>query len=124
MRRVARAMPVDCSTDAMGTPSRESVVPDMRTILDHATGLGGWGPPGYPIVLLHRRGPRRLVPRGHEDLCGIHRVEAVVLAAEVAGDVDLAALGQDAVGLLAAEAADHAGHALAAAGAREAGRLR
>src|SRR6478609_11714547 len=73
---------------------------------------------------LDRRRRRRLGVRRGKQLRRIDRVEAVLLAAEVAADLDLAALGDDAIGLLAAQPADHVGHPFAAAGAGEARCLR
>ena len=52
--------------------------------------------------------------------CPVHRIEAVVLAAELAANLDLAGLGQDVVHLRAPKAAQHAHHALTRAGAGEA----
>jgi hypothetical protein len=50
----------------------------------------------------------------------IHRVEAVLRAAEVAAHLDLAALGDDGLHLVVAQAAQHARHPLGRAGAGKA----
>ena len=55
-----------------------------------------------------------------EELRRIHRIEAVLLATELATHLDLAALSQNAFSLFSAQAAQHVGHAFAAAGAGKA----
>src|SRR5690606_15086466 len=95
----------------------------------HAFGISWYRPGGSPTCrqarrsqptpLLHHRTRRRLVARRLEDPRRIDAVEAVLPAAEVAADLDAATLGQDALGFLLPQAAEHAGHALAAAGACE-----
>ena len=55
---------------------------------------------------------------------GVDRVVTVLLAAEVAAHLGLAALGDQALDLLAAQPAQHAGHAVARAGAGKARALR
>src|SRR3954451_11328959 len=74
----------------------------------------------FEAGLLDGAGRRRLVALRREHLADVDGVEAVAQAAELAAHLDLAALGDQALALLAAEPAQHVAHALARTGAREA----
>src|SRR5512143_1749702 len=75
--------------------------------------------PVRPADSVDRVRSRRLLNGRREHLADVDGIEAIHRAAEVAADLGLAAFGHQRVDLVAAEAAQHAGHALSRTGAGE-----
>ena len=71
-------------------------------------------------LLQSTRAGRLAGPGGHKDLRRIHRIEAVLLPAELAAHLDVFLFRQDAFGFVGPQVAQHVAHALAAAGAGKA----
>jgi hypothetical protein len=62
---------------------------------------------------MHSFGDRRLIAWRREHLAHVHRIKAVLLAAEIAAHLDLAAFVDQAIAFFAAQAAQHAAYTLA-----------